>query len=464
MFLVSMNFAGAQSPVTTLSNVQPFLSADFTQKCEDQLSSLKGALDKNDVSEMANEELIAEGPQLLRTFWDLRLKLHGSLPALDKSCVLKVRTLFHTLRDAEDFVGEILHHKIAKDPKYVDFQKEAIPIYNRSAYPPFLIKAGLDLPQFEFKSGDIVLARGISFFSAIITQLSNNRSHFSHSFVLSVDPETKKIRSVESYVGENVQSYDINYALRNENVRLMVLRPRDPEMGIRAAKFAMELADKNVRYDYKMDFDDANEMSCVEVPVYSYKKASDGSLQIPLYPAQVDHRNKRFLENLGIKPGDFITPDDLETDPRFELVLDWSDPGLIRNSRYKDAVLSEVVRWSDELDYQFHESFKTFLATRVLLPLKNSFLAPLMSWIPFLPTVDAHIPRETLSAMTALDEVSQKLLDEVKKADQEFFSKNKRPLTKRQLREFLAALQVQDLKSYQAGKKSIFHQIFRPGL
>lgn len=458
-----MNSAGAQTPVVTLNNIRPFLAMDLTQNCEAQLGTLIEVLKKSSVADASNENIIHEGAELLRASWDLRLKLHETLPKLDKSCTLKVREIFHQLRDAEDFIGEILYHKIPLDPHYVEFQNGAIPIYDRAAYPPFLVKGGLDLPQFEFKSGDVILARGISFFSAIITKLSNNRSHFSHSFVLNVDPETKKARSIESYVGEDVQSYDINYALRNENVRLMVLRPRDPALGAVAAKFAMELVDKKIRYDYKMDFDDASEMSCVEVPVYSYKRASNGQMDIPLYPAQVEHRNEKFLKSLGIKKGNFITPDDLETDPRFELVLDWSDPGLIRDSRYKDAVLSEVVRWSDQLGYQFHESFKTFIATRVLLPLKNTFVAPVIPWIPLIPKVDAHIPRETLSTMTALDEVSQKLLDELKTQDREFFQKNNRPLTNQQMREALEKIRAEDLAKHLSQKKSLFHQVFRPG-
>jgi hypothetical protein len=457
-----MNTAGAQTTVATLNNIRPFLAADFATNCETKLDALIEAIKKNNVAETSNETLAAEGSSILRTSWDLRLKLHAVLPHIDKSCTLKIRDVFHQIRDTEDYVGEILYKKNPRDPRHVDFQKEAIPIYDRAAYPPFLVKGGLDLPQFEFKSGDVILARGISFFSAIITKLSNNRSHFSHSFVLDVNPETGKIRSVESYVGENVQSYDINHALRNENVRLMVLRPRDPALGAVAANFAMELAQRKVRYDYKMDFEDDSEMSCVEVPVYSYKKASNGQMHIPLYPAQVEHRNEKFLKSLGVKKGSFITPDDLETDPRFELVLDWSDPNLIRDSRYKDAVLAEVVRWSDQLGYQFHESFKTFLATRVLLPLRNTFLAPALAWIPFIPKVDAHIPPETLSAMTALDEVSQKLLDVIKSQDLEFFQQNNRPLTNQQLRENLEKIRSDDLSKHQNKKKSLFHSIFRP--
>jgi hypothetical protein len=457
-----MNTAGAQTTVATLNNISPFLAVNFTQGCEAKLDALLEAIKKNNAAEASNEVLVAEGTNILHASWDLRLKLHATLPDLNKTCILKIREIFHQLRDTEDYVGEVLYKKIPRDPHYVEFQKEAIPIYDREAYPPFLIKPGLDLPQFEFKSGDVILARGISFFSAIITKLSNNRSHFSHSFVLDVNPETGKIRSIESYVSQDVTSYDINYALRNENVRLMVLRPRDPALGVAAAGFAMELSKKKVRYDYKMDFEDDSEMSCVEVPVYSYKKASNGHVRIPLYPAQVEHRNEKFLKKLGIKKGDFITPDDLETDPRFELVLDWSDASLIRDSRYKDAVLSEVVRWSDQLGYQFHESYKTFFATRVLLPLRNSFLAPVLAWIPFVPKVDAHIPRETLSTMTALDEVSQKLLDKIKEQDLDFFSQNSRPLTNQQLRKNLEKIRAEDLTRYHEEKNSLFHKVFRP--
>lgn len=433
-----------------------------SSSCSSQLKNVLEDLGKKPWDSFTNEELKAAAPTLMRQFWQLRLSIHKNLHLLSPECNLLAREIFHQLRDGDDYLSEFAYDLPVLDPEDLDFQSQPIPIKNPQAYPPFYLASGNPQNEFEFKSGDLFIARGISFFSAIISQVSNNKAHFSHNFVVHVDDHTQEIRTIESYVGVGVQSYDLDFALKNENVRLMILRPKDPVLGAKAGAAALHAANLRLPYDYKMDFEDDQQMSCVEVPTYSYKKASDGTVKLPMYPAQLQLNNPDFLSALGLKKGPLITPDDLETDPRFDLVLDWKDARLIRDSRQKDAILSEIIRWLGDLQYQFHDTPKSLFTKYILLPLRQTFLWPLIEKFPGVPKIDKHIPAKTLATMTVLDQVGHILLKELKEQDEAHKKRLGRPMTNPQLRAWLEKIRSEDLEKYNLGKSSLFHKMLRP--
>lgn len=49
---------------------------------------------------------------------------------------------------------------------------------------------------------------------------------------------------------------------------------------------------------------------------------------------------------------------DLGTDPRFDVVVDWTDYRLVRDSGAKDALTHEIIRWVNEEDYIMHDNIK----------------------------------------------------------------------------------------------------------
>src|SRR6185437_13450607 len=109
-------------------------------------------------------------------------------------------------------------------------------------------------------------------------------SQFSHVVLVHVDQATGKTETIESYVGPGAGIYDIDYALKNENVRLLLLRPKDPTMGARAADFMYEkvrdavAAGQPIPYDYGFDFQDHSSLSCAEVAEWGYQDASNGQM------------------------------------------------------------------------------------------------------------------------------------------------------------------------------------------
>ena len=435
------------------------------QSCEVAIPKWNRSLSHLDWDLYSNEELKSDGAMALQLSWDIRSHLHLKLETLSPICMAQVRELFHSLRDLEDYLGEFVHAIAPLQPGTIDwFQQQPIPIFDRSFYPPYFSN---ESTEFQFRSGDIMLTRGVSFVSAIISKISDNKSHFSHTVLVHVDENTRKQSTIESYIGSGVALYDMDYALKNENARILVLRPRDKVVAKSAADFMFDVARKGdgrggpVLYDYDMDFVDPTKLSCAEISLYGYKTASGGAFVLPKYPASILLQNQEFLSGLGLRNGPTFTPGDLENDPRFEMVLDWKDYRLIRDSRYRDTILAEMIRWIGELDYQLFSTPKSLIAKHVVLPSRSTFFWPLVKKLTGAPKIDAHIPRAALGMMTVLDSVGKDLLKVLQERDQQFLQKHHRLMTNKQLAASLDEFRLSDQENFVRGDYSIIHKSMR---
>lgn len=432
------------------------------QTCSSILTEIQQHFKDLRWEQYSNSELTTIAKRALQVSWTLRLAIHQQLATNGKECALLARDVFHRGRDFEDFLGEFAYSQTPLSPEQLDFQSQPIPIYDRAAYPPYFVRQDVDEARFQLRTGDLMLARGTSYLSAIVTQISDNRSHFSHMVLTSPNSETGALGTVESYIGIGVKAYDIEFALKNDNARLLVLRPKNAALGAKAAQFAQQAAHANIPYDYASDFKDYSKMSCVEVGVFAYDKASEGKVHIPAQPAHLNVHNQNFLSQMNIPSGEMITPDDLETDPNFEMVLDWKDYRLIRDSRQKDALLAEMIRWISELQYSFHDSFKSFGAKNLAFPVRRTPFWPSFQKLTKSPNFDLEIPRKTLGMLSVLGTVGDTLLNELRTKDVAYFAKYQRPMTNQQLREALEEFRQQDLAMYQQHGKSAIHSLFRP--
>lgn len=438
-------------------------SNSFTPStCSSLYTDIARKLDSFDFALYSNQELEKESGKAISNLWQLRLQLHSHLAEVSPSCRLQVREIFHRLRDLDDYFGEFAYRTKPLSPAVIDFQTQKIPIYDRKAYAPYNVRADLDDEQFQFHSGDVMLMRGISFFSAIISQISDNRSEFSHALIVNEEPNTKKLNTVESYIGSGVAKYDMDFALKNENARILVLRPKDRTLGEKAAGQAMDSAKAKIPYDYNMNFKDYSKMSCVEVVRSAYDRASNGAVMTPAQPAKLNFKSSVFLDKMNLKNGDLITPDDLEIDSHFELLLDWRDYRLIRDSRQKDAILSEMLRWVNDLGYKFHDTPKSFFAKNIILPISSTRLWPFVKKITASPDVDPSLPKKTMGMMLVLNQMGQNLLERLDKEDALYVSKYRRPMTNGQLRIAVNKLREQDLKEFKEGAPTFMHYALRP--
>jgi hypothetical protein len=328
-----------------------------------------------------------------------------------------------------------------------------------------------DLGNFEFKNGDIMIARGTSFMSAIISRVGDVSSQFSHVILVHVDKANHKVETVESYVGVGVGIYDIETALKNENVRLLLLRARDPELASNAADFmcakakAAIAAGHPIPYDYKFDFADHSALSCAEVASYAYEEASAGKVELPFYPSRISE-NPTFLGRIGMKAGETFTPGDLEADPRFEMAMEWRDLRLTRDARVKDAIMSSMLNWVNDDGYQLRDTGQSSFAGAVVWRARKTFFWPLVQKVLKIQDFSKDIPRNLFQTVVLLNQIGEIFLNHTKEQDKAFEAQTGWPMTYQDLYKSLDDYRVEDLQLYQnkkTRKESEFHFAFRAG-
>lgn len=393
-----------------------------------------------------------DGQKILDLSFEARMELHSIINTFPVECRVKLKQLNLLMRASEDYVGTHFYHDEQVSAESIVFKNQPTPIYNELAYHPFHLGKGIDpKKKFEFKNGDIMVTKGVSFVSSTISEIATPRSLFSHIVFIHVDKQTKEVATIESYVGKGVDIYPIEEALKNENSRILVLRSKDLELASSAADYmfnkVLELKKKNkfIPYDYVLDFKDNSKLSCEEVAFDSFKFASEGKFIIPEDMSTVLMNDVDFLKRIGIRKGAMMVPADMETDSRFDIVLDWTDYRLVRDSWRKDASLGEMFKWINERNYKIHENLTSIAAraiwsTRYIPGLWNMMAS--ISGIPKNFTKD--VPPITISTMGSLKTIGSILLPEVTRADQEYYKENGKWMTTESLRDSLEKFRESD--------------------
>lgn len=386
-----------------------------------------------------------DGQKILDQSFEARLALHSILDILPVSCKMKLKELNLAIRVSEDYVGVHYYGDLQISADNIKFPEEPTPIYQSSSYHPYHVGSGIDSSsKFEFKNGDIMITKGISFVSSTVSEIATPRSLFSHIVFVHVDEKTKEVTTIESYIGKGVGIYSIEDALKNENSRILVLRPKDRELAARAADYmydkvmALKKQNKIIYYDYDLDFEDNSKLSCEEIAYDSFKQNSDGKFIIPEQMSKIEMKDEEFLKRIGIKKGLMMTPVDMETDSRFDIALDWTDYRIMRDSWRKDAVLGEMFRWINDYNYKIHENLtsigaKVVWSTRYV-PGLWGMLAKLSG---LSKDMTKDVPSLTISTMASLKTIGGILLPIAIKADEEYFLKNGKWMSTQMLREAL---------------------------
>lgn len=414
------------------------------QNCLGHLDSFIQSYDK--LSGVLNIEVIkGQGREILDQNFEARMALHSMLGVLPVECKTKIKELNLKMRMVEDLVGVYYYDTPQIPAESIDYQAEAIPVYDAEKYLPYHVGKGIDSKQkFEFKNGDMMITKGVSFISSTISEIASPKSLFSHIVFVHVDEKTKDVTTIESYVGKGVSIFPIDEALKNENSRILILRAKDSELASKAANYmydkvqALKAKKKFIPYDYELDFSDNTRLSCEEVAYDSFKTVSNGAMIIPEVESDVLMSDPKFLKRIGIKKGPMMVPTDMETDSRFEIVLDWTDYRVMRDSARKDAVLGEMFRWINEYNYSVHENLKSIAAKVIWSTRSIPVVWPMLAKLAGMPKdFTKDVPSLTISTMASLKTIGGELLPVVTKADQEMYKKTGRWMTKAELHKVL---------------------------
>jgi hypothetical protein len=220
----------------------------------------------------------------------------------------------------------------------------------------------------NLRSGDILLMRGGTFFSASIAQLSNAGAPFSHSAIVYVDPQGK-VSILESLaeIGVLGTSYEDYLAHHKKSPipRIVHLRPRDSALGAKAAKLLKKQIDESIRlkkpilYDYVADVDDRTNMFCTEVVRWSYLDASQGKVNLPATRSSLSRLADRtsLPNDLGIRSRVIAMPADFEIDPFFRVIGEYRSAAVLPSAHRLDAVLSSMYEWMENDGYAIQKDF-----------------------------------------------------------------------------------------------------------
>jgi hypothetical protein len=406
----------------------------------------------------------SRGPAALKSAFDARLALRAQLRRLPPACAAPLRVLFRTLREGEDMIGLVAWQDRQIRAEDIQFDAQPVPLLEMASYRPYQLNA----PALGFRKGDIMITKGVSVISSTISSIPQQPSLFSH-IVFVYEDEAGQFGTIESYIGKGVALYPMKAALRNENARILLLRSTDDALARSAHDYMLNrvktLAAKgeHISYDYALDFARNDRLSCEEVAYDAFNTASKGAVKIPWVESVVAVRDEQFVHDAGLRNGPQMMPADMELDPRFDIVLDWTDYRLVRDSWRKDAVFNEIFRWMNEEGYVMHNTFKATVGELLWKTRASTLFWPFFSNMSGIPKdFEKEVPGEGLATIANITTLGEFLVPELAKADQAQFDKTGRWMSPAELRRATNQIRLADKDRHGVMRTSRFHHFFRP--
>ncbi|RZF20698.1 hypothetical protein DAY19_11985 [Halobacteriovorax vibrionivorans] len=409
--------------------------------------------------------------------FSIRLDLKEKLKALNSNdeltqeelaCLKGVKTIFRALRYLEDYFIESYYASRQKGSKPIDFNTldysnnkiKDLPVH-------FMVNPDYSFEGVEdLKSGDIILSRGNAYSSAAIARIGDDDHQFSHLTLVYRDEKTNKLYTSEAHieVGNVVAPFQVH--LDQKNSRTVVFRHKDEKLAHLAGKIMHERFSKyskekkkNVPYDFTMDYHDDSEVFCSEVIYHGYKKASEQlsskSMDIPEYKTTFNPALLSFLQDFGLKVtseniSSFKTfgPGEIQFDSRFDLVAEWRNPNKLKDTRYKDAVLTKIFEWMENKNYAFDPGLGTKLGNDFAWLARRSIVT--RGLIKFVAGVDLeekfplNLGSKQIDLFVVLDEVGEQLYKKIEIAEKE----KGKILSFKEMFEVLENYRAQDEKVY----------------
>ncbi|WP_413613384.1 hypothetical protein [Bdellovibrio sp. HCB-110] len=403
------------------------------------------------------------GSIAIKDLANFRFTANTQISQVPVSCRVYAGDLFGRLRDIEDYVGETYYkiHPLQGDK--VDFKKQAVPLLETTKYNPYHLNP--KYKDFQFQPGDIMITRGISFMSAAIAQSTTLPSKFSHG-VFVYDDGSGKIQTIESYIQTGVEFFSIEDALKNENARIMVFRAKDPSLAQKAndmmgeeIKSRRDKKTGSLTYDYDANIEDHSRLTCIEIPYAAFELASKDSVKMPQAPSEMMLKKKDITQGLKVKPGPIFSPFNLETDDRFELVVDWTDYRLSQDQRNKDLLVRKMFDLIENEDYVIQENMNSIAARAIWKSRSIKPLWSLLGGFGNLNKLPAEMPLQQITITAKLYKSAgiflQALRDWQAKTPGKIY-------TNQEIRRWLDEYVARDRENYIQRRRADLHIYFRP--
>ncbi len=373
---------------------------DIEKAVEKGTTSLKECSSKlsfyyNKLYSMRTEHILPEDldqddlDELITSSFKARVGIKEKMKALkvsgkeSKACLGEIKNTVRALRYVEDYFIEISY---SRDPKlntksFVTFEGSGSHFLINDKFKNSF-KDWRDL-----KSGDVILSRGNAYSSAAIARIGDNDTQFSHLTLVYKD-ELDKLHTIEAHieVGNVVAPFDAH--IGEKNARSVLFRHKNSELAHRAAEIMYKMvgdkqkSGKNIEYDFAMDYHDKSQIFCSEVVYWGFKLAGNElnkDINIPMHKTKFERGLIPFLNVLGIKINienidkfDTFGPGDIQFDSRFEMIAEWRNPKNMKDTRFKDMILTKLFELMEKEDYELKPSAGTSISSFAAWMLRRS--------------------------------------------------------------------------------------------
>jgi len=400
----------------------------------------------------------------IRTSFMIRLEIKEKMKALKvsddstKKCLTSIKNIVRVMRYLEDYFVEYAHTKFSQSNKSGD---GFITLEGDGAH--FVVNPNYNFDNHnDLKSGDIILSRGNAYSSAAIARIGDDDTQFSHLTLVYKDEKTKKFYTSEAHIEIGNVVAPLNVHIDQKNARTVVFRMKDERLAHEAGKYMFDHIEKykkkkkkNIPYDFAMVYQDDSKIFCSEVIYHGYKEASkklyNKEMDIPLYKTTFNPGLRKFLNKIGIKVDkktiktfETFGPGEIQFDPRFEIVAEWRNPTKLKDTRFKDAILTKMFQWMERDGYKFRPNFGNTVSHSFAWLMRRS------KWISDLTSMDEKFPTNMtvgqMNLFVTLDKVGEALYAELEKEE----AKASGPLS---FKELFVALEEFKKNDYQAYKK-----------
>jgi hypothetical protein len=281
----------------------------------------------------------------------------------DEHCYGKLKMADLALRYFEDYIIELIYQSnISQD----------FPLLQGSDFSYFLINMQSE-EKFEswidLESGDILLSRSLDYISAYSAKCVVHESQFSHLSFVYQPPNRDGMYIVESGGEGGVEIIEIEEIIKQDYARMVVLRPRPEFDGAKAAMAIYDFIIQKEKEGRKIDFDftireDPNiALFCSEV-IYEGFRLS-GNMSFPDRKSSFKPSLLEFVNSTGIAVTaedihlyEIFLPGDAEFDSHLDVIAEYRNPALIRDSRQKDVTLNKMFSWIKSYDYRIRNPRK----------------------------------------------------------------------------------------------------------
>ncbi|RPG35409.1 MAG: hypothetical protein CBC34_022280 [Hyphomicrobiaceae bacterium TMED74] len=391
------------------------------------------------------EELRAEAPLVLKSMYQLRLDLRERLKDWEARGLVSaeaekaLRSVFRAIRYATDMLGEL-----ATGYDQMETGEKVLPAFTgtdiNTLVHPYLEKPEGRIP---FRSGDVIIVRGLRHNSAAIARIGDVDSQFSHAAIIHID-EKGRDRVLESLIEEGATISNLDYTLEHGLGRAVLFRHRDSDIAARAAdkmyekiRSSRRRGGSHIFYDFTMELNGYDELFCSKVIREAYDKASGGLVMLPTYPTEFRTSPRDFLDWIGVTADVSFAPGDMELETQFDAIAEWRDYRKTSRMRLMDMVMVKLFEWMEHQGYVFRPG----LGIRLI-----SFFGKLSGYLPnflkdflsfAIPKVPSNMEGKTIGAIAMLHSTAEPLYQELRKIENASINQHNRPLHPFQIYEYL---------------------------